>query len=405
MPYRHLALVIAALLVAASYIASTYPRSDQYRPGADEGTYYRQGREIREHGAAGYGVLAERFIQDRDAHIFPPPLRVLPLALNALALSVYDSYGSLSTLSLICFMVLGLVSYYYLKEVWDPDLAVIAVVLLAFSPLGCAMARRALIDSLTYLVTAFSLLSFLAVAVRRNTGSIVVFSVSLFLLQLTRETGFLLYPFYFGVLLFLHYRRPSEIGLRAVLLCFLVPVCAMTVVYLSLYGIGPLFRMGEMIYSDNLMKPSYYVVSFSSGPWYRYLVDFMLLSPLTMLPAYLYAGHWLLRKQYDARTGILLGFFAYTIMVFSFLQMNVRYVIALDLVIRILAALAVVAFSSVVLADWRKRSIMIAVVIIILAITDIRAFTDYFVTNNVYDPVSYNLLSVERFIPAPPPHY
>jgi 4-amino-4-deoxy-L-arabinose transferase-like glycosyltransferase len=401
MAYRHLFIVGVVLLIAASHLVSTFPNTAQYRFGADEGTYYQQAKEIQAHGSEGYRFLAERFIQDKDAHIFPPPLRVLPLAIDALALSVSDSFGSLSALSLICFVLLGLVAYYYIKDVWDQDLAVITVVLLAFSPLGSAMARRALIDSLTYLVTAFSLLSFLAYTVRRNSGRLMVFSSSLLLLQMTRETGFLLYPFYCAMLVYLHYRRHPEITLRAILLCFIVPVGVTAIIYQALYGAGTLYRIMNVIYFDTLTTPSDYILNFSSGPWYRYLLDFMLLSPLSILLAYFYTGYYLSRKQFDVQTAVLLSFFAYTIFVFDFLQMkNVRYVIFLDLVIRIIAAMGVRAIPSVFVENQRRRSIVIVALVVLLAVTDFRAFTNYFVTGNVYDPVSYNLLYMEKIVPT-----
>lgn len=404
--YRHFSIVVVVLFIAALHIVFTFPSAAQYRWGADEGIYYRQAKAIQMFGYQGYRIAAERFIQDKAAHTFPPPLRVLPLALDALALSVSDSFASLSAVSLICFVLLGFVSYYYIKDVWDRDLAVIVVVLLAFSPLGNAMARRALIDSLTYLVTAFSLLSFIAYTVRRNAGRLLVFSFSLFLLQMTRESGLLLYPFYCAVLVYLHYRRHPGITFRAIFLCFAVPIGVMMIVYQALYGAGTLYRIMRVIYSDNLMKPSYYVLNFSSGPWYRYLVDFMLLSPFSILLAYLYAGYYLFRRQFDVQISVLLAFFAYTIFVFAFLQMNVRYVIFLDLVIRIIEALGLLAITSAFIINKRKRAIVIAAVVVMLTIADFRAFTNYFVTNNVYDPVSYNLLHVEKFIPTQaPPFY
>jgi 4-amino-4-deoxy-L-arabinose transferase-like glycosyltransferase len=403
MAYRHLSIVIVVLLITAIHLASTFPSAAQYRWNADEGTYYRQAKAIQTLGPQGYAVLAERFIQDKGSHIFPPPLRILPVALDALALSVADSFASLSALSLFCFVLLGLVAYYYIRDMWDRNLAVIVVVLLAFSPLGSAMARRALIDSLTYLVSAFSLLSFLACIVRPNSGRLMVFSSSLFLLQITRETGFLVYPFYFAILVYLHYRRNPDITLRAILLCFAVPAGAILIVYQALYGAGTLYRILHVIYSDNLMNPSSYVVNFSSGPWYRYLVDFMLLSPVGILLAYFYTGYYLYRKQFDVKTNVLLAFFAYTIFLYSFLQMNVRYVIILDLVIRIMEAFGATAIVSTFIGKQRRKTVIIAAVVVMLAVTDFTAFTKYFVTNNVYDPVSYNLLRVEKFIPSEAP--
>lgn len=403
MAYRNLSIAVVAVLIAACFIAWTFPGAGQYHTGADEGVYYRQAKEIQANGSRGYQLIAERFIEEKELHHFPPPLRVLALALDALALSLSDSFVALSALSLIFFVLFCLVSYWYLKEIWGPGLALIAVVLLAFSPLGGAMARRALIDSLTYLVTAFSLLTFLAYTVRRSSLRLAVFSLSLLLLQLTRESGFLVYPYFCGILLYLKYRHHPEIRLWDILPCFLVPIVAMTIIYQALYGLDTLYRVLNVIYGDNLIKPTYYVLNYSSGPWYRYLVDFMLLSPVTILLAYLFTGHYLLQKRYDLPTSVLIGFFVYTMVVFAFLQMNARYVIILDLVIRVLAALAVTTIITAFIAGKKRRLLVTVVMVVMLAGLDFRASVKYFVTGKVYDPVSYNLLYVEKFIPTVAP--
>lgn len=401
--YRNISILVAALFIAAVHIVTTFPKADQYRSGADEGTYYRQSKLIQVNGIEGFKAAAEVFIQDKNAHIFPPPLRVLPLALNAIALSISDSFGSLSCLSLIYFLVFCLAAYFYIKDIWDADIALIAAVLLAFSPLGGAMAKRALIDSLAYLVTAFSLLSFLAFIVRKTSRDLVIFGFSLLLVQLTRETGFIVYPFYFVILLYLKYRDHQDIKLRDIALCFLAPLLATVIIYQVLYGLSTVYNILEVIYADNLMNPSEYVLNYSSGPWYRYLVDFMLISPVTILLAYMYSGYYLFRKTYDRKMNVLLSFFAYTLAVYAFLQMNVRYVITLDIVIRILASLAVSVIISTFITGQRKKILVTAAIVVTLAVMDSRSYTRYFVTNNIYDPVSYNLLYTEKFVPTVSP--
>ncbi len=398
--YRNILILVAAICVASAHIIMTFPRADQYRAGADEGTYYRQSKLIQAYGIGGFKAAAEGYLQDRNAHIFPPPLRILPLTLNAIALSISDSYASLSLFSLVCFILLCIGVYYYLKDLWDADLALFAVVLLAFSPLGGAMAKRALIDSLTYLVTAFSLLSFLAYIVHKTMRHLVIFSFSLLLGQLTRETGFIVYPFYFFILLFLKYHDHPEIKIRDIILCFLFPVLGTAVLYQILYGLPTVSRVLETIYFDNLMNPSEYVLNYQSGPWYRYLVDFMLLSPITILLAYAYSGYSLFQKTSEVKMNVLLGFFVYTITVYAFLQMNVRYVITLDLVIRIIASMAVIAAASAFVTSERKRFLVAAAIMLILAVMDFNSYERYFVADNIYDPVSYNLLYSEKFVPT-----
>ena len=401
--YRNISIVLVALFIASFHIFVSFPKSDQYSSGADEGVYYRQAKQIQINGIHGFKSVAQGYLQDKSSHIFPPPLRLLPLTLDAVALSVSDSFTSLSFLSLLCFILLCLISYYYIADIWDSDLAVIAVVLLCFSPLCGAMAKRALIDSLTCLVMAFSLFSFIACIVHKTSRHFVLFGFSLLLLQLMRETGFLVYPFYFAALLYLKYRNDLEIDIHKILLCFILPMAALGVIYQLTYGLVNAYRIYEAIYLDILTQPLEYAINYMSGPWYRYLVDFMILSPVTILLAYMYCGHYILRKAYDIRINLLLCFSFYTILVYAFLPMSVRYVSILDIVIRILAALAVLALVSAFIPNQAKKIVITAIIILILMGIDFRSFNKHFVTNNTYDPVSYNLLYAEKFVPTMAP--
>ncbi len=393
--------VLAAILIAALQIHAAFPGPGQFYSGADEGVYYRQASQIVAHGLSGFREIAREYIDDSRLHIFPPPLRILPTVVNAAALMAADSYTSLAWVSLLSFAVLCGLFYHYSLRIWDMETAVAATLLLCFSPLGGALARRALIDSLSYLSVAFALLAFLALLRQASTRNLVAFSISLALLQLTRETGCLLWPFFFAAFLFYLRDQVGRPDFRKAMACFLPPGLLIIALYLSLYGIDLLAGVVRVIFVENLGKPSAYVLDYSSGPWFRYLIDFLTLSPLTLLVALFFTGGWLAGRGRREENDCLVYFSCYVLFVYSFLQMNVRYVVFLDLPIRLMAALFIVFLAGRCSLRGGRR--LLAGGLLLLLCLDVLSFRKFFLVNNIYDPVSANLLTVERIIPAPSP--
>lgn len=391
--------VLAAIFVAALQIHAAFPGTGQFYSGADEGVYYRQASQIVAHGLSGFREIAREYIDDSRLHIFPPPLRVLPVALNAVALAAADSYTSLAWVSLLCFVTLCGLFYCYALRIWGTEAAVAATLLLSFSPLGGAMAKRALIDSISYLSVAFAILAFLALLRQATTRNLTVFSVSLAILQLTRETGCLLWPFFFAAFLFYLRDSAGRPPFRQVLACFLPAGLLVVALYLTLYGAELFVGVVRVIFVENLGKPSAYVLNYSSGPWFRYLIDFLALSPLTLLLALFFAGGWLAGRERRTENDVLVYFSCYVLLVYAFLQMNVRYVAFLDLPIRIMAVLFLLPLAEKF--RIKSRRLLLAGALLLLVCLDVRSFQKFFVANNIYDPVSANLLAVERIIPAP----
>ena len=398
--YKKLSIVLLALFMSSTYIYLNFPKAGGYYTGADEGTYYRQAVIVREHGLRGFQIIADDYLTHKELQVLPNPLRIMSAVINAVALSLNDSYFTLSLVSLFCFVALCLLSYYYICRIWGSDLAATAVLLLCFSPLASAMAKRALIDSQSYLVSALLFFSFLDYVINRQIKRYYLFCCMLIIVWLNRETGFLYYPFFLFVLLYLKRRVDLPLAYGQIFAAFAASAAVVAVVYFAIFGPQKAFDVLRTIFINNIQGTPAYVKYYQNGPWYRYLIDFMIISPITMITAFLYTGFFLLGKDRDRSTGILLFFLAYLIFVYSFLQMNVRYVMIMDLLIRLLSALAVLQLlKSLNMVPRKKSALVVAIMAVIIAV-DARSFTRHFVTSNTYDPVSYNLLYTERFIPV-----
>jgi hypothetical protein len=138
-----------------------------------------------------------------------------------------------------------------------------------------------------------------------------------------------------------------------------------------------------------------YATIYSQGPWSRYLIDFLLLSPLTTLLA---IGYYFTpgREREDRFLG---GFTLILFVVFSLLSLkNIRYVSFLDIPMRILAVLALTSlFHHPAVARVGERGAMVTT--LLLAAYDLSMFYAIFIGGGVYDPLTATLAQAERLIP------
>jgi len=134
------------------------------------------------------------------------------------------------------------------------------------------------------------------------------------------------------------------------------------------------------------------------GPWFRYIVDLMLVSPAVMLPAI--GGIFALRR--DGRQGIFLLLFmvfSCAVMVNVRNGMNVRYATMWDMPLRYLAAGPILQMAAAV----RRAPVLAAIVLLAVAGgIELHQYWVIFVQHDVGDPITQFLMySLEIVRPAP----
>ena len=148
---------------------------------------------------------------------------------------------------------------------------------------------------------------------------------------------------------------------------------------------------------------------YCSGPYYRYLVDFMVLSPVLVVTAIACIGP--LRRRPDSRA-LVDEVLAPTLVVlglFSLLSKTLRYVMVVDTGMRILAALAVWAIwrgpldeqgNEVGAGDRRWRRLLAIALFIALVAHDLAIYRPLWGKDQIYDPVTWGLTKYLRMIPS-----
>lgn len=276
--------LLLPLAVAAGLVIPTLGQV-RYQPGADEGYYLRYAARIADEGLAVFPRLFQEYLHgDPQKAYFPTPLRIGGLVLSAAWVKGFGaSFGAMSALSLVCFLLLLAVHHLNLLRFFGLRAAFFASLLMSAAPLHLAMSRRGLTDTLSSLLMVSSLwLLFHALhsarwSVRRGLEAAAVtlaaFSV--------KATSFVLIPVSAAIIGWRAISRRGSFPVGAFVCICVLPLALLAL--LEVLAAGGVGSLREAIQFGQAACGSPYAQKFLQGPWYRYVMDFLLISPWTTL--------------------------------------------------------------------------------------------------------------------------
>ena len=395
-PTRATALLLLVLMAGAA-LRIAVNDVDEYSPD-DEAVYVRTTAFLCQHGWTRYPTLVHDYLANRDAWLYPHPMRWGYFALTTLActLSTTCDARTLADLSTAAGILSILLIFLFGRELLGDEVALIAAALAVTSPLQLAMGRRALQDEvfcasvlLTLWLCARVVRATEATSRRRLllTAAVAAMTMTLAI----KESSVLLFP---AFLLFFFALAPSPRrralpGIAAMLV--LPPLLHAVVTVVLCGGLRAYLNLLTIVLTSASSINSSFALQYSSGPFHRPLFDLVILSPLVMVLAIAGAA----RRRRDRALDALSLFAAATLIVFGLLALkNVRYVIPVDPVARLLAAS--------VLASLPRRPWLVLGAIGVIAATELRLFFELFEMANIYDPLTESLLRALGAIPQVP---
>jgi hypothetical protein len=141
-----------------------------------------------------------------------------------------------------------------------------------------------------------------------------------------------------------------------------------------------------------------YGIRFSQGPWFRYIIDFFLLSPLTYLFSVVGVAFCLSDKSHRLGKDICIIYVLGGFIIFSLLPvLNIRYILFLDIPLRVFSVLGVI-FVVKNINERIYRYLFATMLFFIISGIDIYQFFQLFIKSKVYDPVTINLIVANGFI-------
>ena len=387
-PQAYLAFL---LVLAVSFTLTSLSIKDvEFASGADEGYYLRYASYIGEHGLGGFADLFKNYIENQKDWLYPNPLRMGFIALSSVWLKIFGySFLNLAYFSLFSFCVFLIISFYFAAKYFDEKITLLLAILLAFSPLNMAMARRALLDSTFNLFSIFSIWLFFGLLKKRTLLKHILFILIYSFTILVKETGVLLSLFF---ALYLIFYKGKKYFLSVTLFPFLI--VGSTYIILA----GGLSNVTDMI-KIILTSPGHneYAILFGSGPWFRYLIDYILLSPWVVILSSGFVFWYLASKEHDERVTYFLLAFVVLFFSLNFFTKNVRYLMILDMPMRLFSVLMLKKLFE---ARFPKQAfILLSVSVVVIAAFDYLNFYNLFARGEIYDPVSYWLLRGQHIIP------
>ena len=382
-----LGLILVAIL---GIFMRVYPSASFRGLGYDEGLYRGYVTDLINHGVTSYPDFAEHYVetQQKLPTVILPPTRFLYIFCAYLwhQITGADALLSLhrvsSLFSVLLFFAAGAFAWRLAGPVWS--LGVFA--LMSCAPTQIHMAQHALIDGF-FAFWATLCLWLLWENLRRPNDPLrlLLFAGSLALMVLTKENAAFAYV---GLLVLLGANRWLRYGMitRPLLLATIAGPLAGLVTLIFLCGSAETFVMTyRLVVTKASVLP--YAIATGDGPWYRYLVDLLLASPVIFLLAW--AG--IFRLKFDDKQSLyLLTFVVATYLVMCNIRygMNLRYTNMWDMPLRYLALGCIVDITR----NFRRREMLLVVAVLLLCAIDLRQYYIFFVQHDLYELVTAGLL-------------
>lgn len=365
--------------------------------GFDEALYSGYVDSLIQYGVGSYPDFAEHYVevQSRLPSAILPPTRFLYIFAGYLWHEIFGTDGlhslrDVSSLFSALFLVLA-TGFAWRLGGWRIALCIAA--LMSCAPTQIHMAQHALIDGVfAFWATASLWLLWENLRRPHDTPWLVLYALSLTLLVLTKENAMFVYLGLLALLASNHWFRFGAITRELLGLTILGPLAGVVILVFLCGGADTFYHTYRLLVSKASVLP--YAVANGDGPWYRYLVDLLLISPLTFLLA---CGAIFKLRLTDKAPLYLVGFVAATYLVMCNVRygMNLRYTNMWDMPLRYLAILSV---RDLARPFARRKELVFGVMIALLCAFDLRQYHIFFIEHDLYELVTAGLLHALRIL-------
>ena len=365
--------------------------------GFDEELYREYVDELATKGLQQYPDIVIGYIEKQlklPGSILPP-VRFLYIFTAYVWHSVFrtDALSSLRDVSsFFSILTLGLAALFAWR-VRSPGECVALTALVAFAPTQLHMSQHALVDGFFAFWALLALWMLWENLQRpRNWGWLAGYSLSLALLVLTKENSFFVWIGIVAVLIANRWLRFGTVSRELVAATAVGPLLGVVVLVFLAGGFDVLFGTYRLLVSKNYQLP--YAIKTGDGPWTRYLLDLLLVSPVVLLLA---IGAVFRISRENRFELFLLVFIAGTYLVMCNVKygMNLRYANMWDVPLRFLALSTMVSLTNP-LRRWREIIFVAAVVLV--CVLEFRQYVVLFVHFPMYELISELLLRASHIL-------
>jgi 4-amino-4-deoxy-L-arabinose transferase-like glycosyltransferase len=360
--------------------------------GFDEDLYRGYVDELRTKGITHYPDIVVGYIEKQvklPASILPP-VRFLYIFAAYLWQSVFggETLEALRNVASFFSILTLLLAATFAWRVRQGGQAVAVTALAAFAPTQLHMSQHALVDGFfTFwaLLTIWTLWESLQAP--RRWGWLAGYTAALAMVVLTKaENSFFVGFAVAGVLLANRWLRFGTITRELLIATFLGPLIGVAILTLLAGGADVLLGTYRLLIAKNYQLP--YAIKTGDGPWHRYLVDLLLVSPIVLLLAIGAVFRVDRTKRLELFFLTFIGV-SYAVMCNLKYGMNLRYTNMWDIPLRFLAIGTLVSLVSP-LGRWRR--VIFAAAVMFICAVELRQYIILFVDFPLYELVSEGLL-------------
>jgi 4-amino-4-deoxy-L-arabinose transferase-like glycosyltransferase len=390
-PQNRLGIALLCLVLLFGAFLRVYPSAGLKYPGVDE-MYYRHGvMFLVDNGFTSYPSLVRNYakVQPTLPVAVIPPTRVTLIAAAFLWHQIFNTVPLVSLRAIACSasVLTLLISALFLYRAAGLPAAIAVSALLSCAPIQIQLAQRAYVDG----VFAFTAILTLWLLWENMRGPslkwLVPYGASIALMVVTKENAAFVFVGVLSILAFNQWLKIGEVGLNLVIATFVGALAGAATLVIASGGLATLIQVFQASISKAYVTP--YVIQTGDGPWFRYILDLMAMSPLVTLLALAALGRLSFQEAINRYFAL---FLAVTYLLMSNLHygISLRYTAIWDLPLRCLAFTQIVLMAASV--PSRYRTIFIPVAVAVVCAVDLSHYCLFFVQNGTYDPTATEIL-------------
>jgi 4-amino-4-deoxy-L-arabinose transferase-like glycosyltransferase len=406
---RKIAIVILALVLAIGIflrlpprtfsnsgplhsIAALHPNPAYMRMGFDEGLYRDYVNALVDEGIRSYPNIVENYItaQSELANAILPPVRFLYIFAAYVWHSVFgcEALEALRYVSaFFSVLTLGLavtITWRLRGSTWAIGIGT----LMAFAPTQLHMSQHALIDGVfTFWALLCLWLLWENLHAPHDWKWLVAYAVALALLVITKENSFFVGVALLVLLLANRFLQFGTVTRELLLVTIAGPLLGVAILVFLAGGLTNLIETYRLLVSKASQTPV--AILTGDGPWYRYLIDLFLVSPVILTLSF----GTIFRLNRAMKPELYMSIFiaaSYLVMCNVKYGMNLRYANMWDMPLRFLAFSEIVVLASLA---KRHQILITAVMVTLVAAIELRQYYILAVQYPLYELITEHLVS------------
>ena len=385
-------------------IAFLHPNSMWHRltlVGVDEALYRDYINEVTQKGLTHYPDIVLNYIEKQvnlPGSVLPP-VRFLYIFTAYLWHCLFrgDTLEALKNVASFFSMLTLALSAVFVWRARGIAWSLALTSLVAFAPTQIHMSQHALADGFfTFWALLTLWLLWENLQAPHNWRWLIGFTLSLALLVITKENSFFVWVGVVVLLIVNRWLRVGTVTRELVIATALGPLLGVIILIVLAGGFDVLWGTYRLLIVKNIQLP--YAIKTGDGPWYRYLVDLLLVSPVILLLA-IGAVFRIDRTKKLELFALVFITASYLVMCNLKYGMNLRYANMWDVPLRILA---LSSLMGLVTPLQRYRNISLAAVIGLICLIELRQYIILFVQYPLYELVPEGLLRALHILKSAP---